>query len=270
MEGGTVEFDDFATKKYSAVGKCIYCGATDNLTDEHIMPFGLSGPTKLPKSSCRECAKVTCRFEAQVLRGPMRGVRVYRQLASRSRHKGVPKTAPLRVIRGGVEEVVHLPFEEHPVLLAFPVFSLPALLDSEGYSHGVRMKGIASISFGRSPMAVRDALGVDDFRITQNYRIAEFARMIAKIAYSYAVAEGFVQIDAGLPPLTTAILGGTEDIGVYVGTFSDPLRREPGRLHTIGLHEDHERGLRYGSVKLFADAPTPHYGVMFEGGSLSE
>ena len=26
------------------IGKCVYCGSTDNLTDEHIVPPGLGGP----------------------------------------------------------------------------------------------------------------------------------------------------------------------------------------------------------------------------------
>jgi hypothetical protein len=46
-------------KRSSPVGYCIYCQATDELTNEHILPFGLSGTAVLPKSSCKACAKIT-------------------------------------------------------------------------------------------------------------------------------------------------------------------------------------------------------------------
>ena len=132
MPNSAEEYEDFASKTYAPVNQCIFCGATDELSDEHILPFGLSGTTILPKASCRACAKITCRFEAQVLRGPMRAVRILRGIASRSGHEDAPKTSPLTIVRGGSEEVVHLPLEKHPAILAFPIFPVPALLDPAG------------------------------------------------------------------------------------------------------------------------------------------
>jgi hypothetical protein len=29
--------------RYEPVNECIYCGATENLSDEHVIPFALSG-----------------------------------------------------------------------------------------------------------------------------------------------------------------------------------------------------------------------------------
>ncbi len=42
---------------YQEVGSCIYCGSTDNLSNEHIIPYGLGGNLELPKSSCSRCAR---------------------------------------------------------------------------------------------------------------------------------------------------------------------------------------------------------------------
>jgi HNH endonuclease len=64
------------THRYPEVGVCIYCGSTNQLEDEHIVPFGLGGNAILPAASCRTCAVVTSRFELSVLRGPMRPIRV--------------------------------------------------------------------------------------------------------------------------------------------------------------------------------------------------
>ena len=40
------------TLRAASVGSCIYCGATDQLTDEHIIPLALGGRFVLPDSSC--------------------------------------------------------------------------------------------------------------------------------------------------------------------------------------------------------------------------
>lgn len=39
-----MEYDDFARRKYGPVGRCIYCGSTDDLGDEHILPPGRPQP----------------------------------------------------------------------------------------------------------------------------------------------------------------------------------------------------------------------------------
>lgn len=259
-----VELKDLATRSYEAVGSCIYCGETTDLTDEHILPFGLSGPAVLPKSSCKPCARITGRVEGIVLRGPMRALRVLRKLTSRSKHKGFPKDFPLIVVRDGVEEEVRVTLEEHPIPLAFPVFGVPGLISPADYTEGIRLRGIAGIQFGRHPDEVLKALDADDYRITQNYRPVEFARVLAKIAYSFAVAEDFLSLREGVHPITSAILGKTDDIGAYIGTFTDPLGRQPGLQHSIKLKKNEERGWRLASIKLFADDPTPEYGVIFD------
>ena len=48
--------------------KCIYCGSTDDLTIEHIIPFALGGRIELPDGSCRDCAKATSKIEQTVAR----------------------------------------------------------------------------------------------------------------------------------------------------------------------------------------------------------
>ena len=83
--------DDFAKRSYQPVHRCIYCGKSADLRNEHIVPFALNGVTVLPKSTCGACAEITGRFEGAVLRGPMRDVRVYRGLKSRSGHTTAPK-----------------------------------------------------------------------------------------------------------------------------------------------------------------------------------
>ena len=68
----------FDAHRFPRVGKCIYCGSTDKLTDEHVLPLGLSGTAVLPDASCTERAKITGKVEQDVLRGPMQQVGVFR------------------------------------------------------------------------------------------------------------------------------------------------------------------------------------------------
>ena len=94
---------------YKPVGHCIYCGATENLGKEHILPFGLSGSAILPKSSCRNCASITGRTEQDILRGSFwPAVRAFRDLKSRSKHENAPSTMPVSIFRNGEDEVVML------------------------------------------------------------------------------------------------------------------------------------------------------------------
>jgi hypothetical protein len=56
------------SKQYAPVGRCIYCGDTVRLQDEHIIPEALGGRVVLPDASCPKCADVTSRFERIVAR----------------------------------------------------------------------------------------------------------------------------------------------------------------------------------------------------------
>jgi hypothetical protein len=54
---------DLETRRYPPVGRCIYCGSTEDLTDEHIFPRFLWGSAVLPKASCERCRRLTKEFE---------------------------------------------------------------------------------------------------------------------------------------------------------------------------------------------------------------
>lgn len=252
---------------YDPVGHCIYCGATGNLEKEHILPFGLSGTATLPDSTCSKCARVTGEQERIVLRGHMRPVRVYRDIKSRSKHKTAPKEYPLTIMRGNGQETIMLPLEEYPILLDFPIFSPPAFLNPSGYKNGIRIEGIATVSFGPKPAEVLRNLGATSISATKKkLKPVSFARVIAKIAYAFAAAERALDKIRGDPFVLPAILGNSDDIGRWIGTITDPIQTFDGHLHRILIHEDRQKGLLIGEVQLFSDSQTPRYGVII--GSL--
>jgi hypothetical protein len=249
--------------RYAPIGHCIYCGSTERLETEHVMPFGLSGSAKLPESSCRKCAAITGGVEQKVLRGPFRPVRIYRDLKSRSKHQDAPTALPLTYVRDGQERTVELPIGEYPFLLHFPLFAPPAhLTQSPDYESGIQMSGIASVLFGPSPDKVAASLGASELRLPSNHEPVAFARMIAKIAYAFAAAERATDDIEGKSFILPAILGERDDIGRWLGTLSKPIEAHPGELHRIVLHREESKGLLSAEVKLFADSETPSYGVI--------
>ena len=249
-------------RRYDPVGHCIYCGVKNNLSKEHILPFGLSGTAILPHSSCSNCAKVTGEQERRVLRGFMWDVRVYLGLKSRNKHENALSEYPLIIMRGGVQETVMLPLDEYPILLHFPIFAPPAFLNPSGYTNGIRIRGIETVSFGPKPTEVLSNLGASSISQNKYQKPVSFARVIAKIAYAYAAAEGTLDKIKGNPLVLPAILGNTDDIGRWVGTLTYPISVFDGQLHRILIHEDHQKGLLIGDVQLFSNSHTPRYGVI--------
>ena len=257
-----IQFKDLAKSQYSPINQCIYCGETEKLTREHIVPYGLSGTAVLPKASCPACADITKRFEQDVLRGPMWAVRIYRQLKSRRKHKGGPVSLPITVIKNGKDEIVNLPLHQYPILLHFPIFSLPSLFAPEGYKIGINMTGVATISFGADPVEVAKILKADGIKITQHYKPIAFARMIAKIAYCWAYAEGHLNKIRGKSTVLPAILGRKNDIGMWVGTTTYPIENQSKMLHKLWIDRNEELGVLTARLQLFADSDTPVYDVV--------
>jgi hypothetical protein len=150
---------------------------------------------------------------------------------------------------------------EYPILLHFPLFPVPGYLEPAGYTRGINLLGTRTISFGPKPEEVIKKYGATGLRVSQNSKPVEFARVIAKVAYSLAVAEGALELIEGEPFVCPAILGGTEDIGKWVGTVGGVYGKEAA-AHTFILRSDLERRILIGEVRLFADSQAPAYCVV--------
>lgn len=249
-------------KVYAPVGHCIYCGGTEELEKEHILPFALSGTAILPKASCRKCASITGAVEQELLRGSFWPVRIFRNLRSRTKHKDAPTTFPVTFVRSGKEEVHQLKIDELPILLHFPLLAPPGYMSPGSSSAGVQLSGLATVRFGKHPVQTMNAQGATGFQVSDQHRPVAFARMIAKIAYAFAYAEGALNDMEGETFVLPAILGEKDEIGRWVGTLTDPLKSHLGTLHRIVIHHERERRLLCAEVQLFSDSETPSYGVI--------
>ncbi len=71
-------------------GMCIYCGSTENLTTEHIVPFSLGGDLELPAASCSSCSALTSAIELRIARRALHIPRAMAGYPSR-RRKNYPE-----------------------------------------------------------------------------------------------------------------------------------------------------------------------------------
>lgn len=249
---------------------CIYCGSTTSkLSREHIIPKGLNGNLVLPKSSCESCATITSRLEAVVLRGALWATRIYRQIKSRKHHSTAPKTFPIELEINGQWVTKNLPVDECPILLHYPMFPPPRVLSSPGTEgSGIKLDGVQTVLMNQSAGDTLSRLGATSVRTTNSQQPLEFARMIAKIAYSAAAANGDLAKLRSPSPIPDVILGKNTDIGYWVGMFPTSGSKPTSALHKLVIYGDLNARLLIVEVQLFSDSPSPCYMVVL--GELAE
>jgi hypothetical protein len=124
---------------YDAVEECIYCGAKLELSDEHIIPYGLGGRLVLPKASCRACSEKTSKFERTCMRTMYGPLRLLYGLPSR-RKDTRPQTLNLKIKKTPTSPWEYTPIaqERFPFLITFPFFDAPGLFG--GTQEGLSQK----------------------------------------------------------------------------------------------------------------------------------
>jgi hypothetical protein len=251
-------------RRYDPVNVCIYCGAVDDLRDEHIIPLALNGDWVLPKASCRACEAVTSAFEGKVLRGPLWLPRLALRLRTR-RRKIQPKSFPLEVTVKGKQEVRDVQIDSNLPSVVLPMFSSPGFLREDEAKEGIKVEGFYVGHTQRSPEEVIQKLKVDKIALQMEYPVVEFARLVAKIGYGYAVAE--LGLDRVRDPLVLpGIRGLSNDIGHWVGSI--PVAKDPpssGLLHVAKI--ERQGDFVAVALSLFAMQPAPIYLIFISMGA---
>lgn len=180
-------------KVASSVGRCIYCGCEQGpFSDEHVVPYGLSGTFVLPKSSCSRCADTTSKLEMRLLRGHWWPYRQFLGLKSRRSKQLLPDLQVTIENANGDRLPAQLPMSQHSFAMVF-YLAPPTILS------GIVSKKIPFATevfmriLGPMPGAVRIAGKVH--RLTQqeklnvpvNFSAPELCRFLAKVAHSYAI-----------------------------------------------------------------------------------
>jgi hypothetical protein len=257
-------------RKY--IGKCIYCGATENLTTEHALPESLNGDLMLEAASCRECARITGGFEGRYTGETLKPARTVLGMKTK-RKKDRPKEFPIEIIKDGVSTFRNLSVEEHMAVIPMwqlgPPGKYPLDRNADGLRHGEARLIVFNTRSDGELATLAEKYDADEIKVHFRLYFEEFLLMIAKMAYCFAVDKyGLNQIaEAYIVP---AILGKKRDIHYWVGGDGYQELYDISR----GVKADHVvvAGVRQGEIrvrlKLFKDLRTPEYYVIV--GRLSD
>jgi len=249
------------TKVYQPAGVCIYCGTSDGkLSKEHVIPFGLAGTWILPAASCSECAKITSEVERFCLRPMLGPFRIRLNLPTR-RPNDRPDHLRLEYIRvDGSREQTSIPASEFPVSCIGFRFPAPGILrgvlPSDDFDGELVVRQVME--------EVRPHIKPEGQRVKPGtINILQFARMLAKIGHSYAVAE--LGLGAFEPMLPALILGKPASASHLVGgDASGPVPESESCLHHVFLQNCVSSGTEYvlAAIRLFAFVGMPPYHVV--------
>lgn len=240
------------------IGRCVYCGSIESLTDEHIVPRGLKGPWKLVKGSCQACNQITSAFEKSVLREQFILPRAALGLPTYHRKKR-PQKFSFEVEKNGHKETIVLPRTECPPLFVMLTVEKPRYIADYDYEKGVNVTR-ASLH-GPELLKIKEKLKIDSLSVKVNISGNCFERMLAKIAYGMTIlayGPGALEECYVLP----CILGQKDDTGYWVGSSGRDFSVLPKEkaLHRIFLTV---KGKEVGAlIRLFATYHTPEYHVI--------
>ena len=248
-------------KEMANIGRCIYCGSTDDLREEHIIPFGLNGSWVLLNASCNRCADITSKFEMDVLRDTLLPVRAVLGFRTR-RKKDRPKNLPIWRDKDSMDSKIDVPLSDYPAYLHLPVFKPPAFIEGRDYSCGIEMTGLQVKLVG--PVRHEDINRKYDSREIVTYgnlKPPSFARLIAKIAYCLTVGQhGLENIEECF--VLPAILGAVDDIGKWVGSAPDRQLYSIVQIHRARLDVGASSGIVFARISLFTAFDTVEYIVV--------
>lgn len=192
--------------RYPKFGSCIYCGSTDQLSDEHIVPISLGGDIVLPDASCESCRVITSRFEQTVAREMLWRARLKLKVpGNRKRRKNRPTHWPMITITpDNIENTVDIPVGDIPLVLSIVKMPPPGIL----CDRSPETIPTLNISVSSSPSEI--AKFQKDYGATPKYVMQhnqlEFNLTLAKIGHAAAAA--IVGVD-GYEPLLTPFIRGT-------------------------------------------------------------
>ena len=246
---------------HPSLGFCMYCDSTEELSSEHIVPYGLGGRIELLDSTCSKCAKITSKIELKLLRGQFWRARAVTGIQSRSKHSNAPTHTSVVLERAGERTELDLPRDDAPAIISFPYFSPPRLAIQET-SPGISVSGNVAINYGKDPGEIAKENGATRISFRDETQPYLFAQLLAKIALGMAYATGAVAELTEVSPLRGLILGTDNRIGDYVGSMTDELSSHTGQIHRVAIFVHDETGYLVADIQLFSESMSPRYAVV--------
>jgi hypothetical protein len=225
---------DLDARRYEPVGRCIYCGSTKNLTDEHIFPKFLWGHTVLPKASCECCRRLTSAFELTCAHFIFGRFRIVHDLPT-DHPRRRPTELSIEIEKGGDIQSVEVPITDYP---GAPLFLLtwvkPGILRgarrSDTVLQGLQFHFIMTVPRDIEERFTRIGVSPGTYAyVPIGFEVVSFAQFIAKVTHALAVAEfGIESFD---PYLTPLIRGRYRDVPFLTGANRDHPPFSPEKDH---------------------------------------
>ena len=188
---------DIQGVKFPGYGRCIYCGSTGPLKDEHIIPFSLGGKAVIEAASCGDCEKVTSYLDGYLARQIFHEYRAHAGMKSRRPKERPSELAATIVKPDGTHEVRTFAPKEHPYFLIMPVWNLPGILLNEEPTNNFEIMQAHAYWWIPESMQKTAEMEREQVRATGTINYTAFARGIARISYCQAVAHlGLASFDA--------------------------------------------------------------------------
>lgn len=254
--------------RYPAVDRCIYCGATEppgasRFTDEHIIPLALGGNLILPRASCTDCAAIINReIETPVLFKEWGYLRIKRNFPTRSKKKRATRR----------EYVTHTRLDGRPMQIPVRDYTCPVPLYKFKQARILNglPRGDDNFHWTMEILSTPDEEAEMQRKFPEwNRRHSilmqpyQFARLLAKIAFSYAVAE--YGLGAFRPLVVDIIRGRSDDYFYSVGGELEIQAAIPGGDHVTDikvLFRSTRQALLIVDVRLFSQIRTPAYHIV--------
>ena len=257
------------THKYPPVRQCIYCRTTalspglSRFTDEHIIPLALGGNLLLREASCTCCMKIiNQQIESLILLKEWGYFRIKRNFPTRNKNNRKEARETLVTLRQ---------FDGLPMQIGVLDYSCPVPLykfkEARIFSGVHRNDGVHwsmdILTTHEDEMEMQSKFpnwNREHIIIPRPY---EFARLLAKIAYSYAAAE--YGIEGFTPFITDIILGYSVDYFHLIGGSWYPQPAIPHGDHITDIRitfKTERLALLWVEVRLFSEVSTPAYHVV--------
>jgi hypothetical protein len=210
------------------VAECIYCQSRENLSDEHVLPYGLGGTLVLSRASCLDCASKTGKLEQRLLRGHWWP---YRKKLSLQTRNPTAQAAEIKVSilkTDGPILTGHMPLDSNVAAMVFyfdpPSILLNVISDDIPFAKSVNVKMLGLPPSEAKVDGKRYLLSpFDRVEFPVNFHAPDLARFLAKVAHGYAISK------LGLAGFSTLflpkyILGLERGLLTYVGGYHTALR----------------------------------------------
>ena len=241
-------------EKADGFGCCIYCGCKSKpLTEEHVIPKGLAGKLAIREASCPDCQDITHAFEGRALHSHYLIPRL-----NLGFKKSTPQKITLRITQDNLTKTASVPAADYPNFGFFPVLMPPRLLS--GFQLGIGSSPIVRIQTFEKIDPYYERTSSLPRRLEYDV-LYSFTRMLAKIAYCYAIIAYGMDV---FTPIITEYIRGKINPGVdfYVGGGEESTERDNG-LHRLAVRcvQIGNGTAIVGVVRLFADVAAPIYHV---------